>query len=135
MGARGPKSARELMTVASNIIEIPRPPAPSELTEEEAIEWRAHVTRMSADYFGRETWPLLVQLCRHTVMARQIAVAIQRAMKNSDDQALVIKLLAAQERETRAINALSRALRLSHVSNARCERTHKEVPSTAPWIE
>ena len=78
MGKRGRKSAAELAMAPLVVIE-PRPVAPSELVDEEATEWEGIVARMPATWFTRDTWPLLVQLCRHIVAARRLAQLCQEA--------------------------------------------------------
>jgi hypothetical protein len=70
MRQRGRKSAASLSVPRGNVVEmVPRPPPPSDLTDEQAEEWKAIVGRLPAEWFPRETWPVLVQFCRHTVPA------------------------------------------------------------------
>jgi hypothetical protein len=74
MGIRGPQSsaALEIPSVA-DLRGDARPEPPSDLTDDQAAEWRAVVERMPADWFPRETYGLLSQYCRHVVTARRIA--------------------------------------------------------------
>ena len=71
MAQRGrPPSGVSLTVIGEHGFEhIARAPAPDELTAEEREEWRAIVNRLPADFFPRETWPLLAQLCRHVCHA------------------------------------------------------------------
>ena len=81
-------SAAALAVVGPNGIEavLRRPEPPSELTEEQAHEWRVIVNRMSPDWFPRETHGLLVEYCRLIVDARRVSVlrdvAAERAAKS-----------------------------------------------------
>ena len=83
MGTRGPKSKAELSVIPGNITEIvPRPPAPRDLTDEQADEWSAIVARMPADWFQRETHQMLKAFCRHASAAGRVAQLI-----NAHDEA------------------------------------------------
>jgi hypothetical protein len=85
MRQRGRKSAASLTVIGSSGIEtVQRPEPPAELSEEQAAEWQAMVNRLSADWFPRETWPLLVQYCRHVVSARRVAQLIARAESDGE---------------------------------------------------
>jgi hypothetical protein len=133
MGARGRKSLNSL-AVVGNVIAIPRPEAPGELTEEEVQEWVSQVNRMPAGYFGREVYPTLVQLCRHVVAARRIAQLVESEVgKKRFDPDIYLKLLQAQERESRAITMLSRTMRLTHQANVKWDRSRKQTAIERPW--
>jgi hypothetical protein len=133
MGVRGRKSANSL-AVVSNVIAIPRPEAPSELSDEGAEEWRNFVNRMPAGYFGREVFPTLVQLCRHVVSARRIDQLIERTTAGDElDVRDYMELLKAQERETKAIIALSRTMRLTHQANVNANQSRKTPAIERPW--
>ena len=81
---RGRKSAAEL--AVAPVVEVePRPVAPDELTDEEVREWQGVVIRMPGGWFTRETWPLLVQLCRHTVAARRVSQLVSQAARRLTD--------------------------------------------------
>ena len=134
MGARGRKSAADLTVVAgAGVATALRPEPPGELTAEQAHEWRAIVNRLPPDWFGRETHPLLVQLCRHTVTARRVAKLIN---KIEGAKKVVVaeydRLLKAQERESRWIASLSVKLRISQSTNY--DKSRKRPPQTEkPW--
>ena len=121
----------------SKILSIPRAQPPAELTTEEATEWTALTNRMPADYFGREHYPTMIQLCRHTVAARRVAQLIEQHV-NSAELAVpaYLQLLKAQELESRAITALLRTMRLTHQSNvpANTSRT-PQITVEAPWLD
>src|SRR5690606_31228401 len=109
MEGRGRKSAASLEVVQhSGITAVVRPEPPHELTDEQAHEWRAVVNRLPAEWFPRETHGSLAQYCRHVVTAGRVAQLIG-AMEAQEDFAVdeYDKLLKMQDRESRAIAALS----------------------------
>lgn len=132
MQQRGRKSLAAL-AVPSPIETIQRPDAPYDLTDEQADEWRAVVGRMPADWFPRETWPLLSQYCRHIVNARRVAQLIEQAAGRKDlDVGEYDALLKVQERETRAISALARSMRLTQQTTY--DKSKKKPLQVAkPW--
>lgn len=118
------KSAAELSLVAvRGAPERPKPP--DELTEDQATEWRAVVERMPRDWFPRETQGLLVQYCRHVVRARTLAEQINTIdsaeLKGQEGLARYDRLLRMAERESRAMTALGRAMRITQRSRVRAE--------------
>lgn len=107
-----------------------RPPAPPELSAEQAREWVATVDRLSPTWFPRETHPLLAQLCRSVVSAREIDRRIIRA-KGASVKELNL-LLMMRDRERRAIESLSRTMRLTQRS--RYSKEKKTGPTgPRPW--
>ena len=117
MGARGRKSAAR-MGVVQGIPQRPKPP--DELTQEQAEEWCAVVTRMPVDWFGREIWPLLCAYCRHVCNARHVAGLIDAAqdMDIGDRTALMRfnRLLGMQERQSNVMAGLATRMRLTNQS-------------------
>jgi len=118
MESRGRKSAASLATVKNNgITAIQRPLAPKDLTDEEAVEWRAVVNRMPADWFPRETHALLVQYCKHVVAARRVSDLIESLLSGETESEKWVddydKLLRMQDREGRALSSLATRMRLS----------------------
>jgi len=116
MKQRGRKSSQELHSGALMLVR--RPDAPLDLTPEETDEWRAIVEAMPADWFPRETWPLLAQYCRHTVSARRFAQLMDAEMAKTDiDLAGLDKLAQMQARETTALKSMASAMRLAQQSS------------------
>ncbi len=138
MGKRGRKSAAELAMAPLIAIE-PRPVAPTELTDEESAQWEAIVARMPSKWFGKETWPLLVQLCRHTIAARRLAQLIEQAAHGDEDFAVeyYMRLLRALTGQTAIIASVSTKLRITPQSSydAKVAGTAKGNSSdlTPPW--
>ena len=116
MKQRGRKSA----DVASIVVDVGRPlppPVPSELTDAQAAVWRDVVGSLPGRWISRAAFSILIAHCRHVCRARllemQISkfdeewVAVEGGLQRLD------RLLAAAERETRAVIATARALRLT----------------------
>ena len=127
---RGRKSAADLATVANVVEVVPRPVAPGELTDEQASEWEAVVSRMPADWFPRETHGVLSQYCRHVVAARRVAQMIEKAERYDIEE--YDRLLKMQEREGRAMSSLATRMRLTQQSTFDKERKKGKV-SRKPW--
>jgi len=134
MEGRGRKSSASLTVVSSNPIQaIQRPEAPSDLTNEQAEEWAAVVNRLPADWFPRETHPVLVSYVRHIVAARHVAQLIAK-VENAEtvDIGEYDQLLRIQERETRAITACARSMRLTQQTTY-LPTKKKPGPVDNPW--
>ena len=119
---------------------VRRPDAPLDLTPEETDVWHETVEAMPADWFPRETWPLLRQWCRHTVSARRVAQLIDRvSARKQVDVTELRDLLAMQAKETAALKAMAAAMRLSQQASysargAGGQKSRRE-PIERPWEE
>jgi len=134
MGSRGRTSSAELTLIGPGGVETVRRPAPpSELGPEEQAEWREICAGLPANYFPRETWGMLCQLCRHRVRAKRLAQWITR-LESSDEfnPREYFGLLTAEEVQSRAIASISVKLRLTH--STVIDRRQRRPPSTQqPW--
>jgi hypothetical protein len=117
MGTRGRKSIAAIEAEGFGggaVALVRRPDAPLDLTPEESDVWVETVEAMPADWFPRETWPLLRQWCRHTVTARRVSQLIDAtAAREELDVAEMRELLSMQAKETAALKAMAAAMRLS----------------------
>jgi len=139
-GKRGRKSKASLTVIAhGGIISTARPNAPATLTKEQAVEWKEIVDRMPADWFTRETWPLLAQYCRHIVVAYRIAQLIEQTETSPDplDIDRYDQLLRMQTRETTSIARLATAMRLTqqakYTAKAAGTASRKAGTGKKPW--
>lgn len=136
---RGRKSAGDLVaaqTIAGAVFRMDRPDPPSELTDEQAAEWRAVVDRMPGGYFPRETHAILVQYCRHVVTARRVSQLIAATEMQSPIDVDVYKdLLKMQEAEGRAISSLATRMRLTQQAtvNAKVQKPIDVGAAKKPW--
>ncbi|SKA10980.1 hypothetical protein [Consotaella salsifontis] len=136
---RGPKSAASLALVAP--LTESRPLPPEDLTDDQQGEWRAVVRRMPADWFPRETHGILKAFCRHATTHRLISYEIDRYeaewLKDEDGLKRLDKLTAMRERESRAMIATARALRITKHSQIRPETagraTRGSFDGRRPW--
>ena len=146
MRQRGRKSSAGLSVVRLNPAK--RDPPPPGLSPEAAAEWKAIVSHMPGDWFGREAHPLLAALCRHIIEAERISASLATL-----DEALAAevaqgrpaievicesahtrdRLLAMRDRETRAASSLATRLRLTPQS--RYDKTKATVRRSGipPW--
>jgi hypothetical protein len=121
-----------------------------ELSSEERVQWRNFVRRMPPDWFPPETWPMLVQLCRHICTARWIGECLQEMRAGlcakdlvADDDVMdrVARLQSMHDREGRAMTALMVRLRLTSqqripdadVADRARERVKDEHVDELPW--
>lgn len=134
MGERGRTSVAELSVIGSSGLEtIRRPDPPVELTDEQAIEWRALVNRLPADWFPRETHGMLAAYCRHVISARRVAQLIHAHESNDEfDVADYDRLLKMQEREGRALSSLATRMRISQQTTYDKSKK-KPVLGKKPW--
>lgn len=121
MGARGRESIASLEVVRPEnaITALTRPAPPDHLTDEQASEWESVVGRLPADWFPRETHGLLAQYCCHVVTGRHIAAMIENFKAGEQGERWLEeydRLLKMQERESRAVCALARGMRISQQS-------------------
>ncbi len=134
MGARGPKSSADLEVIESGkVISMPSPEPPEDLTAEQAKEWRKIIESLGADWFPRETWPVLAQLCRHIVRAREFAQLIETVKAAEElDLKLFRDLSRSEEEQSRAIASLSTKLRITQQATVD-KRTSKPPQFEPPW--
>ncbi len=136
MQQRGRKGS---ITVAAPVKSIPRLPPPAELTEYEAHIWASVVNTKPADWFQADTLPLLLSYCKHVSHASTLDNEIRKfnpEWLRDDDGLRRYKLLTdMRERESRALTALARSMRLSHQSQYRAESaaTAKKKAEKRPW--
>lgn len=139
MAQRGRKSAASLAVVTT--LPGQRAEPPRELTKAQAEVWRAVVSTKPADWFTEDTHPLLMAYCRHvvtaTVLARQIDGFNPDWLADEDGLKRYEKLLAMRERETRAMTALARSMRLTQQSRYKAETAATKASSVGsgrkPW--
>ena len=107
-----------LSVVNGGKVEAAKPPEPpAELTELQATEWRAIAAALPADWFRRETWPLLAQYCRHIIAARRVAqLAEQCEQADAFDLLEYDRLGKMAERESRVLTSLATKMRISQQS-------------------
>jgi hypothetical protein len=115
-----PRKSAAALSIVQPLPGQKRPEPPSELTDEQADEWRAVVDRLPPDWFPRESHALLIAYCRHVVKARVIEGWINdvgwEGVDTDEGLRRFDKLTAMAEREGRAISSLATRMRLSQQS-------------------
>lgn len=108
------KSAAEQNVVRPDFHKgLPQPPA--ELTADERVIWRELTACMPPDWFRPESYTQLTLYCHHVISARHISQLIHKCDPKTHLNRYE-QLLRMQEKETRTITALARAMRLTHQS-------------------
>jgi len=114
---------------------------PAELTDAQAVVWRDVIGSLPGGWLTQAAHPILVAFCRHVCRARMLEQQIARLEPEWTrlDSGLerLDRLLAVAERETRAITACARALRLTPQAQMHprtAGRAVSNVPSgPRPW--
>lgn len=133
---RGRKSNAALSVASSRTVQaIPRPGAPTDLNLEEKKIWLAIVTRMPADWFQVENYPLLKGYCRHVAAADEVAAIIEAFKKSeSFDLKDYDILMRIQRMEVAAASSLATRMRLSQQSTYDPKkRKGDKCSTTLPW--
>jgi hypothetical protein len=137
MRQRGPKSAEGASALArfSGLETIQRPNPPSELTDEQAEEWRAVIGRCPADWFPRETFALLCQYVRHVCRARRLAQLADELERSDDfDMKEYRKLMREEIAQSNIIQSLATRMRISQYSSYDAKKTKPNTKSAKmPW--
>ena len=129
------------VTVVDGSRRMPAPP-PAELSDPQAAVWRDAVSSMPGDWLQRGSYPILVEYCRRVCRSRLLEGEISRFDQewvNSAPGGLerLDKLLAAADRESRAVTALARSLRLTPQSRLEPRTAARAVgrlsPYPSPW--
>jgi hypothetical protein len=116
MRQRGRRSSCELSTVIDAGRRMPASPPP-ELTDAQATIWGDVVGSLPDDWFTPAAHPILAAYCQHVCRAqlleKQIAQFEPEWTRVDGGLERFDRLLAIAERETRAMTACARALRLT----------------------
>ena len=138
----GPKTQPDVIMEPDLPGELPDPPG--ELSEDEAKEWRRYWLVSPPGWFPKETWPLLVQLCRHIVNARWLGETMQEIRvglldpRNAEDIKHLEVVTRLHDREGRAMSAIMERLRLTTQQrmkqNVAVPMQAEQAPEVRPWI-
>lgn len=137
MAERGRKSAASLQIASGGAIATRLAP-PASLSPAQKAVWLTVVNSKPADWFGDEHGPLLAQYCRHKVQADIVAQQLENFdpawLADDDGLKRYNRLLAMNERESRAMTALLRTMRLTQQSLIRADKVVKESgKGRKPW--
>lgn len=142
MAQRGRKAQAALEVAApTEIRPVAEPPAV--LTDYEASVWQQVVATKPAEWFQKDTEQLMISYCRHASQAAVLDEEIGRLEPEwlSTDGGLdrYRKLLDMREKQTRAINTLSRAMRLTQQARYDTQKAavadRKATAAKKPWAK
>jgi len=132
MGTRGRLSTADLEVLP--VAERMRPEPPANLSEDHAVIWRQVVTALPADWFGPETYPLLVQYCRHSVRAEKLAALIDEQERlGIPEPKFYTKLVGQEILQSGVIAALATKMRIAQQSTF--VKTSKKARATSKLWE
>lgn len=136
MAERGKKSVASL-AVASPVGIDRRLAPPADLTAAQKRVWVSLTNARPADWFGDEHIGMLAQYCRHKVQSDLIAQQLEcfdpKWLVEDEGLKRFDKLGAMLERETRAMNALLRSMRLTQQSLVRADKAVQTTKGRKPW--
>jgi phage terminase small subunit len=132
---RGRKSRAEL-SVPKIAPTVQRPEPPPELSEAQAELWRSIVGSLPANWIRPEHHGILVAYCRAASMGDYLHEQIAQALADGSaaDVDMLNKLTMMAERESRALIACARSLRLTPQSRWRPDTAARKADSPGrPW--
>src|SRR5262245_3615566 len=131
---RGRRSVADLSVVTVVGLEE-RPSPPIDMSDDEKRIWMEIVGAMQTRYFGKETFPNLRSLCRHTVATDRLWQLYSKALTSGKKPEIIEQLSCMHNRESAAVRRLSADLRLAKSVRSQpvvIER-QKQNQSTKPW--
>jgi hypothetical protein len=131
---RGRTSRASLETQIAIVQTPSRPDPPADLCPEERAIW-GRVVADKPESFPPSTVGLLKVYCRHAANADRIARLLNQAWARSAELALIDKLSAMHERETRALASLASRMRISQQATISPNRRSVSAGPLSAWIE
>ena len=137
---RGRKSRAELEMTDTVIVDVSRrmpPSPPSELTDAQAQVWRDAAVSMPGNWLQRGAYALLVEytrhVCRSRLLEQQIALFDTEWIRAKGGLERLDRLLAMGERETKALTACARALRLTPQAQMHPRVAGRRLAEVSPY--
>lgn len=97
--------------------EAAKPEPPGDMPVDQAVIWRRVAAGLPADWFGVETYGMLVQYCRHEDRANTLAKAINRVEAQGEptgkDKGRYMNLLHEELAQTKAMIELATKMRIT----------------------
>jgi hypothetical protein len=130
---RKSEEARELAKIVQNPIDVPRPDAPYDLSDDEVQEWVAIVNAKEAGWFPRETWPLLTNFCRLTCENRHLAaMLVNQKQQEKFSLDAYRKIVRMMQDNSRVLAMLATKMRLDQQSSYD-QGSRKTIMVSPPW--
>lgn len=139
MDQRGRKSTAEITTLRA-VAPGERLPAPIELTPEQARIWDSVTETKPAEWFQRDTAPVLVEYCQTITRARQVEEFIASiegtALADADNRKAYLELVKVKESLSKTIASLATKMRLTQQSRYTPQASNtanKKANRKRPW--
>lgn len=131
---RKSKASQEIVLLATPGEALARPEPPAELSAEERYEWIGICNALPAGYFPPATRMMVVQYCRHVVVARHYAELIHKCERAKPfDEKRHGWLCRHQRQETTMIYNCLRSMRLTHLASYATDRAAVPDEMAKPW--
>lgn len=114
------KSKNELASGTVRPIEVQRAKPPTHLSVEAAQVWQDVIDTKPADWFRKDTFPILEEYCESVVMVRRLNQKVGEVLSGVVLLELDL-LLKIKDREGRRMLALARSLRLTQQAQLKAE--------------
>lgn len=132
MGTRGRTSTASL-SVVTDVSSFAPPEPPDDLNDDQADTWRAVVASQPPGWFKPDTFPLLLQYCRHVSRGNQLGKMINEMEKKGiKDHKSYFALLNRETAMSNIIAQLATKMRLSQQSSYD-RRSKKAKSSSELW--
>jgi hypothetical protein len=119
--------------IPSSVEVVRRLQPPDELTDEQRVEFRRVVGGMPAEWFSVGNMAMLVQYCRHVVMARRVGEQIEEVILHGKAEELE-RLMRVQDVQSNILNRLMISLRMTPRSVEPMTVSAKRLKQTeSPW--
>jgi hypothetical protein len=134
---KGPGRESAASLSVAPVTGLPERPEPlPHLTEEEAAEWRAIVSTKPADWFMRDSQPVLAAYCQAICMNRDL-VEMWNNEKGKLESAILLKdLISSVTKTSNLVAQLATKLRLTQQSRYTAQSAataNKRAANARPW--
>lgn len=137
---RGRKSAAELATPSEmSEVQVKRPDPPKRLNARQKAVWKRTVDAMPIDWFGPESWDLLVLYCQQIVKAELVSAMIDKELNRLQPDTQELQRMSTVH--TAAVSssaAMATKMRITHQartdkqSDAQRRKAQKGTPA---WLK
>lgn len=139
MKQRG-RNATGHLQIAPAVELCPRIAPPAELSEFEAAVWVSVVNTKPAEWFQADTKQLLIAYCKHTstaaILDDQLDAFKPEWLADTEGLDRYRKLTDMREKQTRALTALSRSMRLTQQARYDTQKAavaDRKASGKKPW--
>lgn len=135
MNGPGRESAASLTTAAVSALPE-RPEPPEYLTPEQAVVWRDVVATKPADWFMRDSHPVLASYCKAAVLSRDLAARLESvdiATAEVKDFKLLVELSCKTAKLAADLATKLRLTQQSRYTPQAAATANKKASGARPW--